>query len=201
MNHISQTVMIHKEKVARREIGVLTANKSTNRQYKIIAPANPEKPIKYLRKPIDYTSMSLIYFTSFKIVIIRFQFSMIQAMALEAVVPQDKNKEVPARVVFILSTRCQEILWWGQHLPPNLLHRLKYQEHQVKVKTINKIGVYIDIIFFSVCIWRYSFEEQQRVPHTSSSGSSTGSKSLCSKLPYGSSQKRTGTGIQCFAYS
>ncbi|XP_074039144.1 abl interactor 1 [Leptinotarsa decemlineata] len=55
MNHISQTVMIHKEKVARREIGVLTANKSTSRQYKIIAPANPEKPIKYLRKPIDYT--------------------------------------------------------------------------------------------------------------------------------------------------
>lgn len=55
MNHISQTVMIHKEKVARREIGVLTANKSTSRQYKIIAPANPEKPIKYIRKPIDYT--------------------------------------------------------------------------------------------------------------------------------------------------
>lgn len=55
MNHISQTVMIHKEKVARREIGVLTANKMTTRQYKIIAPANPEKPIKYIRKPIDYT--------------------------------------------------------------------------------------------------------------------------------------------------
>lgn len=55
MNHISQTVMIHREKVARREIGVLTANKSTNRQYKIIAPANPEKPIKYVRKPIDYS--------------------------------------------------------------------------------------------------------------------------------------------------
>ncbi|KAF2881532.1 hypothetical protein ILUMI_24635 [Ignelater luminosus] len=54
MNHISQTVMIHKEKVARREIGVLTANKSTTRQYKIIAPANPEKPIKYVRKPIDF---------------------------------------------------------------------------------------------------------------------------------------------------
>jgi len=47
--------MIHKEKVARREIGVLTANKTTNRQYKIIAPANPEKPIKYVRKPIDFT--------------------------------------------------------------------------------------------------------------------------------------------------
>ncbi|XP_058798691.1 abl interactor 2 isoform X2 [Phymastichus coffea] len=55
MNHISQTVMIHKEKVARREIGVLTANKITSRQYKIIAPANPEKPIKYIRKSIDYT--------------------------------------------------------------------------------------------------------------------------------------------------
>ncbi|CAB0045327.1 unnamed protein product [Trichogramma brassicae] len=54
MNHISQTVMIHKEKVARREIGVLTANKMTSRQYKIIAPANPEKPIKYVRKGIDY---------------------------------------------------------------------------------------------------------------------------------------------------
>ncbi|XP_044737267.1 abl interactor 2 isoform X2 [Chrysoperla carnea] len=57
MNHIAQTVMIHKEKVARREIGVLTANKSTNRQYKIIAPSNPEKPIKYVRKPIDYTAL------------------------------------------------------------------------------------------------------------------------------------------------
>uniref|UniRef100_A0A2M3Z2Z8 Putative abl interactor abi-1 n=1 Tax=Anopheles braziliensis TaxID=58242 RepID=A0A2M3Z2Z8_9DIPT len=55
MNHISQTVMIHKEKVARREIGVLTANKVSSRQYKIVAPLNPEKPIKYVRKPIDYT--------------------------------------------------------------------------------------------------------------------------------------------------
>lgn len=54
MNHISQAVMIHKEKVARREIGVLTANKTINRQYKIVAPVNPEKPIKYVRRPIDY---------------------------------------------------------------------------------------------------------------------------------------------------
>uniref|UniRef100_U5EYS4 Putative abl interactor abi-1 n=1 Tax=Corethrella appendiculata TaxID=1370023 RepID=U5EYS4_9DIPT len=54
MNHIAQTVMIHKEKVARREIGVLTANKVSSRQYKIVAPLNPEKPIKYVRKPIDY---------------------------------------------------------------------------------------------------------------------------------------------------
>lgn len=53
--------MIHKEKVARREIGVLTANKTTNRQYKIIAPANPEKPIKYVRKPIDFTGTYIFY--------------------------------------------------------------------------------------------------------------------------------------------
>ncbi len=78
VNHISQTVDIHKEKVARREIGILTTNKSSNRwewdkllvcisfcifvafifycrQYKIIAPANPERPAKYVRKPIDYS--------------------------------------------------------------------------------------------------------------------------------------------------
>lgn len=60
MNHIKQTVKIHKEKVARREIGVLTANKMTTRQYKIIAPANPEKPIKYVRKSIDYTILDEI---------------------------------------------------------------------------------------------------------------------------------------------
>ena len=54
VNHIVQTVGIHKEKVARREIGILTTNKSLNRQYKIIAPANPERPVKYVRKPIDF---------------------------------------------------------------------------------------------------------------------------------------------------
>lgn len=43
MNHISQTVMIYKEKVAIKEIGDLTENKSPNRQYKIIAPVKPEK--------------------------------------------------------------------------------------------------------------------------------------------------------------
>ena len=47
-------VSIHKEKVARREIGVLTTNKTTSRQYKILAPSNLEKPIKYVRKPIDF---------------------------------------------------------------------------------------------------------------------------------------------------
>lgn len=65
MNHIAQTVAIHKEKVARREIGVLTANKVTNRNYKIIAPANPEKPIKYVRKSIDYTGELNLYITKY----------------------------------------------------------------------------------------------------------------------------------------
>lgn len=60
MNHIAQAVLIHKEKVARREIGVLTANKVSSRQYKIVAPSNPEKPIKYVRKPIDYTLLDEI---------------------------------------------------------------------------------------------------------------------------------------------
>lgn len=54
INHIGHTVMIHKEKVARREIGVLTANKSTLRQHKILAPASQERPVKYIRRPIDY---------------------------------------------------------------------------------------------------------------------------------------------------
>ncbi|KAM4561880.1 abl interactor 2-like isoform 5-T5 [Fundulus diaphanus] len=55
VNHISQTVDIHKEKVARREIGILTTNKNTARTHKIIAPANLERPVRYIRKPIDYS--------------------------------------------------------------------------------------------------------------------------------------------------
>ncbi|XP_055738113.1 abl interactor 1-like isoform X3 [Salvelinus fontinalis] len=54
INHISQTVDIHKEKVARREIGILTTNKNTSRTHKIIAPGNIERPVRYIRKPIDY---------------------------------------------------------------------------------------------------------------------------------------------------
>jgi len=55
INHISQTVAIHKEKVARREIGILTTNKVNTRQHKIFVPANPEKPVRYIRKPIDFS--------------------------------------------------------------------------------------------------------------------------------------------------
>ncbi|XP_056610371.1 abl interactor 2a isoform X3 [Triplophysa dalaica] len=55
INHISQTVDIHKEKVARREIGILTTNKNTSRTHKIIAPGNLERPVRYIRKPLDYS--------------------------------------------------------------------------------------------------------------------------------------------------
>ena len=55
INHISQTVNIHQEKVTRREIGGLTTNKLIIRQHKILVPANPEKQVKYTRKPIDYS--------------------------------------------------------------------------------------------------------------------------------------------------
>jgi hypothetical protein len=67
--------MIHKEKVARREIGVLTANKTTTRQYKIIAPANPEKPIKYVRKPIDYTGKGFVLYFNAVVITLKVQFS------------------------------------------------------------------------------------------------------------------------------
>ncbi|XP_032807405.1 abl interactor 1 isoform X3 [Petromyzon marinus] len=57
INHISQTVDIHKEKVARREIGILTTNKNTSRTHKILAPVNPERPVRYVRKPVDYSAL------------------------------------------------------------------------------------------------------------------------------------------------
>ena len=55
-----QIVMIHKEKVARREIGELTTNKATTRlpgvkHPGIIFPEKPETQVKYVRKAIDYT--------------------------------------------------------------------------------------------------------------------------------------------------
>lgn len=55
LNVISQTVDIHKEKVARREIGLLTATKNVSRNPRVIYPNNPDRAIKYIRKPIDYT--------------------------------------------------------------------------------------------------------------------------------------------------
>nr|CAB3219660.1 abl interactor 1-like [Phallusia mammillata] len=57
INNISQTVDIHKEKVARREIGLLTTNKIITRSHQIVAPTNPDRPVKYVRKPVDYSEL------------------------------------------------------------------------------------------------------------------------------------------------
>ncbi|XP_057708210.1 abl interactor 2-like isoform X2 [Corythoichthys intestinalis] len=57
INHISQTVDVHKEKVARREIGVLTTNKNASRAHKIVAPTNRERPLRYVRKAVDYGAL------------------------------------------------------------------------------------------------------------------------------------------------
>lgn len=65
INFISQTVAIHKEKVARREIGILTANKVNARQHKILVPAAPEKAVRYVRRPIDYTILDQVIIVMF----------------------------------------------------------------------------------------------------------------------------------------
>uniref|UniRef100_H2Y9M9 SH3 domain-containing protein n=1 Tax=Ciona savignyi TaxID=51511 RepID=H2Y9M9_CIOSA len=57
INNISQTVDIHKEKVARREIGLLTTNKVITRSHQIVAPTTQDRAVKYVRKPIDYTEL------------------------------------------------------------------------------------------------------------------------------------------------
>lgn len=53
--------MIHKEKVARREIGVLTANRNATRppgvKNGIIFPEHVERPMKYIAKAIDYGTL------------------------------------------------------------------------------------------------------------------------------------------------
>ncbi|KAM9804534.1 abl interactor 2-like [Neosynchiropus ocellatus] len=60
VNYILQTVGIHMEKVARREIGILTTNKNASRSHKIVAPSSSERPVRYIRKPIDYSVLDSI---------------------------------------------------------------------------------------------------------------------------------------------
>ncbi|XP_055337030.1 abl interactor 2-like [Paramacrobiotus metropolitanus] len=56
LRHVDQNVMVHKEKIARREIGALaTTNKPMQRQQKFLQPPHPERAIRYVRKPIDYS--------------------------------------------------------------------------------------------------------------------------------------------------
>lgn len=57
----SQTVDVYKEKVARQEIGVLTAPCKIPYVQKMVSPARPEEPnIEYERIPISYNSLDLI---------------------------------------------------------------------------------------------------------------------------------------------
>ncbi|CAK9304496.1 unnamed protein product [Gordionus sp. m RMFG-2023] len=62
VNHISQRINIIKEKIYRREIGVLTTNKIINRHYKIVSNKSNEdhSHYKYIRKPIDFTELDNI---------------------------------------------------------------------------------------------------------------------------------------------
>ena len=52
---INQEVNIHKEKVARREIGFITTNKFYMPGLKLKRSEMEEKPVKYIRKPIDFS--------------------------------------------------------------------------------------------------------------------------------------------------
>ncbi|KHN86281.1 Abl interactor 2 [Toxocara canis] len=55
VHNVGEIVAIHKEKVARREIGVLTANKCVQKQAKIVTPLSQERPQRYQRTAIDYS--------------------------------------------------------------------------------------------------------------------------------------------------
>lgn len=60
LNYITQKVDFHREKVARREVALLTSAKTSQRMPKVLAPANKEKQSRYIRKPIDYSLLDEI---------------------------------------------------------------------------------------------------------------------------------------------
>jgi abl interactor 2 len=60
VRHISQAVDIHKEKVARREIGQLASSKNITRTQKVVTPAQKEKPHRYVRMKLDFTNLDHI---------------------------------------------------------------------------------------------------------------------------------------------
>lgn len=55
VDSLSMVVNIHKEKLARREIGALTTNKTCSKQPKFISPSVQEPVVRYKRTPIDYS--------------------------------------------------------------------------------------------------------------------------------------------------
>ncbi|XP_072568536.1 ABI gene family member 3 isoform X2 [Paramormyrops kingsleyae] len=60
VNLLSQTVDMHREKVARREIGVFTTVKKVPRSQKIISPAPQDAQPKYSRTPITYSALDSV---------------------------------------------------------------------------------------------------------------------------------------------
>ncbi|XP_051573625.1 ABI gene family member 3-like isoform X2 [Myxocyprinus asiaticus] len=61
INQIGQTVDMHREKVARREIGVFTVAKRVPRNHKIVPPAKSTEPKpEYSRIPISFSSLDSI---------------------------------------------------------------------------------------------------------------------------------------------
>ncbi|KAJ1363344.1 hypothetical protein KIN20_023189 [Parelaphostrongylus tenuis] len=60
VENIDVVVNIHKEKLARREIGALTTNKSIQKQPKIIAPAIQEPVLRYKRTAIDFSVLDQV---------------------------------------------------------------------------------------------------------------------------------------------
>ncbi|XP_067273356.1 ABI family, member 3a isoform X2 [Pseudorasbora parva] len=61
VNQIGQTVDMHREKVARREIGAFTVAKRVSRSHKIVPPVkNKEAKLKYSRTPISFSSLDSV---------------------------------------------------------------------------------------------------------------------------------------------
>lgn len=60
VHNVEAIIAIHKEKVARREIGLLTANKCVQKQPKIVARQPQEWPQRYQRTSIDYSILDEI---------------------------------------------------------------------------------------------------------------------------------------------
>lgn len=55
-----QAVDIHKEKVARREIGALASSKNITRAQKVVAPSQKERPQRFVRSQISFNTLDNI---------------------------------------------------------------------------------------------------------------------------------------------
>ncbi len=51
---------IHKEKVARREIGALASSKNITRAQKVVVPAQKERAQKFMRQRLDFSCLDSI---------------------------------------------------------------------------------------------------------------------------------------------